>query len=102
MQEEMKKLPRRQALKALAMTGVAAALPGLAAGAGMGKRKPIREFGRTYDYLKDVDLRLKEIDKKRVTIENAEFSGEEFINGYWGYYDFVNCHFPASHNIQLV
>jgi hypothetical protein len=65
-------------------------------------RKPIREFGRTYDYLKDVDLRLKEIDKKRVTIENAEFSGEDFINGYWGYYDFVNCHFPASHNIQLI
>jgi hypothetical protein len=65
-------------------------------------RKPIREFGRTYDYLKDVDLRLKEIDKKRVTIEDAEFSGEDFINGYWGYYDFVNCHFPASHNIQLI
>jgi hypothetical protein len=65
-------------------------------------RRPINSFGRTYDYLKDVDLRLKEIDKKRITIENAEFAGEEFINGYWGYCDFVNCHFPASHNIQLI
>jgi hypothetical protein len=65
-------------------------------------RRPIKDFGRTYDYLKDVDLRLKEIGKKRITIENAEFAGEELINTYWGFYDFVNCHFAATHNITLI
>jgi hypothetical protein len=68
----------------------------------MNRRRPISGFGRIYDYLKDVDLRLKEIGKKRITIEDAEFAGEEFINGYWGFYDFVNCHFAATHNITLI
>jgi hypothetical protein len=65
-------------------------------------RRKISEFGRVYDYLNDVKLRLKEIGKDRVTIEGAEFAGSEFLNGYWGFYDFVNCHFAATHNIQLV
>jgi hypothetical protein len=64
-------------------------------------RKPIREFGRVYDYLKDAQLRLKERQRDRIVIENAEFNGEEFINVAWGYFDFVNCHFPTSHKIQL-
>ncbi|MDR3159448.1 MAG: hypothetical protein LBU11_10720, partial [Zoogloeaceae bacterium] len=94
-------MPSKTRRRLLTRLSTLAALP-LLTGFGFARKKPIREFGRIYDYLQDVDLRLKEIGKKRVTIENAEFSGEEFINGYWGYYDFVNCHFPASHNIQLV
>jgi hypothetical protein len=97
----MKATSRRQVLKALALTGVTAALPQLASGSIMGKRKPIREFGRVYDYLKDAQLRLKEKQNDRIVIENAEFNGEEFINVAWGYCDFVNCHFPGSHVITL-
>jgi hypothetical protein len=90
-------------LKALALSGVTAALPKLTHARSIfgRKRKPIREFGRVYDYLKDAQLRLKERQKERIVIENAEFNGEEFINVAWGYCDFVNCHFPASHRIRL-
>ncbi|MDR1350088.1 MAG: hypothetical protein LBJ59_04780 [Zoogloeaceae bacterium] len=63
----MKKNPmRRRVLAALAMTDVAA---DWLMQVGVGK-KPIREFRRIYGYLKDVDLRLKEIGKEHVTIEN--------------------------------
>jgi uncharacterized protein YjbI with pentapeptide repeats len=96
-----RKATRRQALATLAITGAIAAAPKLTHAWSM-KKRPINSFGRTYDYLKDVDLRLKEIGKKRVTIEDADFSGEEFINVTWRDYDFINCHFSATHNIQLV
>jgi hypothetical protein len=96
-----RKATRRQALATLAITSAVAAAPKLALAGWNMTRKPIRSFGRIYDYLKDGQLRLKEMDRKRITIEDAEFNGEEFINVAWGYCDFVNCHFPASHNIQL-
>jgi hypothetical protein len=91
-------------LKALALSGVTAALPKLTHARSIfgRKRKPIREFGRIYDYLKDAQLRLKEKQKDRVVIKDAEFNGEDFINVAWGYHDFVNCHFPASYRIQLL
>jgi hypothetical protein len=97
----MKKLPRRQMLKALALSSVTAALPKLAAGSIFSRKKPIREFGRIHDYLMNASLRLEEKQRERITIENAEFGGEAFINVAWGYYDFIHCHFPASHNIIL-
>ncbi|MDR0234245.1 MAG: right-handed parallel beta-helix repeat-containing protein, partial [Zoogloeaceae bacterium] len=63
-------------------------------------RRRIRDFGRIYDYLKDVDLRLKEAGSQRITIKDADFSGEKF-NDEWGYYDFVDCKFVGAYSIQL-
>ena len=58
----------------------------------MNKRN-IREFGKTFDYLKDPSLRLKETGDTLLIVENAEFSGEKFEGMEWRNIRFVNCIF---------
>ncbi|MDR2626383.1 MAG: hypothetical protein LBC37_08635, partial [Zoogloeaceae bacterium] len=57
--------------------------------------------GRIHEYLVSARLRREERQQERIVIENAEFSGEAFINVAWSDYDFLHCHFPASHHIFL-
>ncbi|MDR3159588.1 MAG: hypothetical protein LBU11_11440, partial [Zoogloeaceae bacterium] len=65
-------------------------------------KKSIRDFGKTYDYLKDAELRLKEVNRQRIVIKNADFSGEDFKDVSWGYFDFIDCDFKSSYNIMLI
>ncbi|MDR1848573.1 MAG: right-handed parallel beta-helix repeat-containing protein, partial [Zoogloeaceae bacterium] len=59
-----------------------------------------RDLGKVYEYLKDADLRIKEIGRQRITIKNIIFSNEEF-RGAWGYLDFVDCKFTGQGFIRL-
>ncbi|MDR1848600.1 MAG: hypothetical protein LBQ75_01015 [Zoogloeaceae bacterium] len=63
-------------------------------------KKRIREFGKIYEYLQDVTLRIKETGNKRIAIKNAIFSNEKF-NGEWGFFDFADCDFSSQYNINL-
>jgi hypothetical protein len=93
-------MPSKTRHRLLTRLSTLAALP-LLTGFGFARKKSIREFGRIHDYLKDARLRREERQKERIVIEHAEFVGEAFINVAWGGYDFIHCHFPASHNIFL-
>ena len=64
-----------------------------------GKTKA-QNLGKVYEYLQDVDLRIKETGSQRITIKNIIFSGEKF-DGEWGNFDFVGCEFSSSFFIQL-
>ena len=66
-------------------------------------KKPIKEFGKLYEYLKDHDLREKEQSTGHLDIRDADFSSvsDEFAKSSWVNYIFTNCHFPASGLIQL-
>jgi len=81
--------------RAHAMTAPALRAP--ATGSGM---KPVREFGRLYDYLKDHALRAREAGSLHLTIRDADFSGETFIGGQWHNFRFVGCRFPESAQIK--
>jgi len=67
-------------------------------------RKPIKEFGKLYEYLKDHDLREKEQSTGHLDIRDADFSGATFEDGFigiWKNFIFTNCLFPASAAFQL-
>jgi len=66
-------------------------------------KKPIREFGKLYEYLIDHNLRIRERGTGHLYIEDADFTeiGQEFINATWYRIVFKRCHFPASYLIQL-
>lgn len=63
--------------------------------------KPVREFGRLYDYLKDHALRATETGDLRLVVRDADFAGETFIGGKWQNFRFVNCLFSASLQTDL-
>ncbi|MDR2208968.1 MAG: pentapeptide repeat-containing protein [Azoarcus sp.] len=111
-------MSRRKALK-LGASALLASLAGskVAATVFDTKKKPIKEFGKVYSYLKKAELRDKEksnaldyltdsalLDEKQglalIEIKGADFSGEDFY-GIWKNYHFINCHFPASQFIRL-
>jgi hypothetical protein len=64
-------------------------------------KKNIRDFGKIYNYLQDGFLRVEETSKRRLTIQGAVFSAEEFKGSSWGYFDFVNCVFTGAYQIML-
>ncbi|MCL2876780.1 MAG: hypothetical protein FWF12_10975 [Betaproteobacteria bacterium] len=67
-------------------------------------KKPIKEFGKLYEYLKDHDLREKEQGTGHLDVRDADFSGATFENGFigiWKNFIFTNCLFPASAAFQL-
>ena len=63
-------------------------------------KKSIQKFGKIYAYLQNVDLRLKEIGKQRMTIQGALFTDEKF-DDEWSFFDFVDCDFDVGYNIGL-
>jgi len=63
-------------------------------------KKPIRQFGKIYDYLKDDEL-ARELGKKRLMIRGADFSGERFNGVQWQYFDFIDCNFEGAYSIHL-
>ena len=68
------------------------------------KRKPIKEFGKLYEYLKDHALRTEERGTGHIDIRDADFSGIDVNDGFYGTWQnfiFTNCHLPASHIFQL-
>ena len=64
----------------------------------MGK-KNIREFGKTFTYLKDPQLRQKEAGDALLTVDGAEFSGERFEGMEWRNIVFKNCDFVGGYEI---
>jgi len=66
----------------------------------MNPKKPIKEFGKVYDYLRSHSLRTKERQNGHIYVDDADFTGEEFINGTWKNFIFKRCYIPASHFIQ--
>ncbi|MDR2624849.1 MAG: right-handed parallel beta-helix repeat-containing protein, partial [Zoogloeaceae bacterium] len=65
-------------------------------------QKSIREFGKIYDYLMDGHLRAKELDRQRISVKGADFTGEKIErNTSWQYIDFVDCEFAGLYTIHL-
>ena len=67
-------------------------------------RKPIKELGKFYEYLKDHELREKEQSTGHLNIRDADFSDVSFEDpflGIWKNFLFTNCYFPASPAFQL-
>jgi len=67
----------------------------------MNTKKPIKEFGEIYEYLKDHKLREEKRKDARITIEDADFTGEDFNNCIWKRFIFKRCQFPTGGSIQL-
>jgi len=65
------------------------------------RRKPIKEFGKIYDYLKDHKLRAEEKQNTHIQVKDADFRGEEFINVKWDHFHFFNCRFPTAYRLQV-
>ena len=63
-------------------------------------KKPIKQFGKVYDYLLDHELRTEEMRDGIIQVVDADFSDEQFINGTWKNFHFKKCYIPASHFIQ--
>lgn len=64
-------------------------------------KKNIREFGKIFQYLKDPELRKKEIGDALLTIEGAEISGESFQYVDWNHILFKNCDFVGAYQIKI-
>jgi len=65
------------------------------------RRKPIKEFGKIYDYLKDHKLRFEERQDTHIQVKDADFRGEEFINVKWAHFHFFNCRFPTAYHLKV-
>ncbi|VTY21035.1 Pentapeptide repeats (9 copies) [Xylophilus ampelinus] len=61
----------------------------------------IKTFGKKYSYLKDPELRRREIGDKVLVIEGAEFSGVDFQYLTWENIRFVDCDFAGGYEIKL-
>lgn len=67
----------------------------------MSGKKPIGEFGKTFDYLQNPELRQKENGDALITINNALFGSAEFRALTWRNIRFVDCDFASSYAIKL-
>ncbi|AMP04637.1 hypothetical protein [Collimonas pratensis] len=67
----------------------------------MSSKKPIGEFGKTFDYLQNPELRQKENGDALITINNALFGSAEFHALTWRNIRFVDCDFASSYAIKL-
>src|ERR1700712_2781461 len=76
---------RRSVLYTLGATVVGSAK---ATAGALGKRN-IRQFGKTFAYLKDPELRRKETNDAPLVVEKALFSGETFDTQVWKNVRFV-------------
>ena len=63
------------------------------------KKRNIRTFGKTFDFLKNPELRQKETGDVLLVVENAEFSGEQFEKMAWKNILFKNCDFVGGYEI---
>lgn len=59
----------------------------------------IRTFGKAFNYLKDPELRKKEMGDATLTVEGAEFSNERFDGMEWRDLLFKNCNFTGAYDI---
>ncbi|QOF76420.1 hypothetical protein [Variovorax sp. 38R] len=64
-------------------------------------KKNIREFGKIFQYLKDPELRKKEVGDALLTVEGAEISGESFQYVDWSHILFRNCDFVGAYQIKI-
>ncbi|RQO63754.1 hypothetical protein DBV14_02515 [Variovorax sp. KBW07] len=62
--------------------------------------KNIRDFGKIFDYLKDPELRKKEVGNAKLTVEGAVFSGEKFEDVEWHDIHFKNCDFVGAYELK--
>ncbi|GHU13738.1 hypothetical protein FACS189441_1810 [Betaproteobacteria bacterium] len=85
----------------LAYTPTLLALPLLPETALAFGKKKIREFGEIYDYLQNGYLRFEKAGKQRITVNGADFSGNQFKGTSWEFFDFVDCDFSGTYTIKL-
>lgn len=64
-------------------------------------KKNIQEIGRVTDYLKDSELRKREIGDQTLVVTDATISGINFSNVKWCKLHFINCDFIGSYEIKL-
>jgi hypothetical protein len=64
-------------------------------------KKPIKEFGRLYEYLKDHELREKERGTANLEIREADLTGMALTNVIWRNFTFVACQIPGTYHIRL-
>jgi uncharacterized protein YjbI with pentapeptide repeats len=65
----------------------------------MDSKKEIRDSGKTLAYLKDPELRRKEVGDGVLTVEGVRFSGEKLEGMEWRNILFRNCDFLGTYEI---
>ena len=68
---------------------------------GLSMKRNIKHFGKTFEYLKNPDLRTKETGDALLTVEGAEISGTTFSRLVWRNIRFINCDFVGGYEIDL-
>jgi hypothetical protein len=64
-------------------------------------KKPIKEFGKLYEYLQDHELREKERGTANLEIRDADFTGIELTSVIWRNFTFFGCQIPGTYHIRL-
>jgi uncharacterized protein YjbI with pentapeptide repeats len=91
---------RRRLLQAMGAAGVTSTAL-LLSGCAIGSKKNIKDFGKTFDYLLDPELRAKEAGDALLVVKGALFSGTEFRDQTWRNVKFVDCEFSGAYEIKL-
>lgn len=92
-------MQRRHLFTSIASLSIAPSIPLLTSCRLM--KKDIKEFGKTFEYLKDDAARAKETGNAPMVIEGASFDGTQFHGQVWRHLKFVDCDFTGGYQIRL-
>ncbi len=67
----------------------------------MDNKKQISQYGKLFEYLKDPDMRTKEMGEEVMEVTGALFSGVSFREMSWKNIRFVECDFTGSYELKL-
>ncbi len=89
---------RRHLLQALSLPLITQPLIGCTF---MDNKKSISQYGKVFEYLKDPDLRVKEMGEQVMEVKGALVSGVPFREVAWRNIRFVECDFTGSYEMKL-
>lgn len=67
----------------------------------MSTKKEIKNFGKSFQYLQDDALRLRETGNATLAVSNASFHDSEFHGQTWRRLQFLDCDFDGGYRIRL-
>ncbi len=67
----------------------------------MDNKKSISQYGKVFEYLKDPDLRVKEMGEQLMEVKGALVSGVQFKGIEWKEIRFIDCDFTGSYELKL-
>ena len=91
-------MKRRHLLQALSLPLITQPLIGCTF---MDNKKSISQYGKVFEYLKDPDLRVKEMGEQVMEVKGALVSGVQFKGIEWKEIRFIDCDFTGSYELKL-